>query len=106
MTTTRACSAQTLSDGKCLQNSGIDKAHISGEVCLAFRTMPNAQLAPPLINTVEAAARLRVSTRTIREWAHSGKLPAIWLSTRSLRFEAHEIQALIDEHSKVASNPQ
>lgn len=56
----------------------------------------------PLLTTAETAARLGLSTHTIRAWAKSGKLPGIYLTERSLRFRVEDVEALIDEHERAA----
>jgi excisionase family DNA binding protein len=65
--------------------------------------MPATSQVVPLLTTAETAARLALSEHTIRSWAKSGKLPAIYLTERSLRFRVEDVEALIDEHERAAN---
>lgn len=49
------------------------------------------------LTTEEAAARLRVSTRTIRKWIERGELPA-WKAGKDWRVAPADVQRYIDAH--------
>ena len=48
-----------------------------------------------LLTTEELAARLKLETSTIREWARSGKIPVLRLSAKVLRFNLAEVMAAL-----------
>lgn len=49
-----------------------------------------------LLTTAEVAELLRVTPRTVREWAKTGKLPgAVFLTGRALRFRKDAIEAAL-----------
>lgn len=54
----------------------------------------------PLLTTRELATHLRVTTRTIREWANTGVIPALRPRTRALRFD---LAAVLDALKHPAS---
>ena len=55
----------------------------------------SAQALQPLLNTREAAALLGVSVETVRDYALAGTLPAVRLSSRTLRFRVADVEALM-----------
>jgi excisionase family DNA binding protein len=59
---------------------------------------------PPVLNTVEAAAALRVCVREIRRIVDSGQLPAARLGPRRvIRIRRDAILALLDERTRTPS---
>jgi excisionase family DNA binding protein len=48
---------------------------------------------PPILTAMEACKLLRISRGTLYAEVHSGRLPAIWLGKRCLRFSTHALQA-------------
>jgi excisionase family DNA binding protein len=47
------------------------------------------------LTTAEVAAYLRVKPKTIRQWAHDGKLPAIRIGRKTLRFHLPDVLAAL-----------
>jgi excisionase family DNA binding protein len=60
---------------------------------------PNTRTAKPLLTTAEVAARLGLTDAAVRNYVAEGRLPAVRLSRRVLRFRAEDIEALIDGHA-------
>ena len=51
-----------------------------------------------LMTTEELAEELRVSTQTISNWAHEGKIPGIRLSTKGgWRFELNKVLEALEK---------
>lgn len=48
-----------------------------------------------LLKTVEVAEKLGVSTRTVLKMAADGRLAAVRLSSRAIRFKSEDVEALI-----------
>jgi excisionase family DNA binding protein len=48
---------------------------------------------PPILTAKEACQLLRISRGTLYAEVHSGRLPAIWLGRRCLRFSTYALQA-------------
>jgi excisionase family DNA binding protein len=53
------------------------------------------QQLSPFLTTSEAADLLRVQARTIQYWAKSGRISALRISGRGVRFKREDILALI-----------
>jgi helix-turn-helix protein len=52
--------------------------------------------SPPLLTTVQAAARLRTSEQQVRKYHREGALPGFRLAgMRVLRFEASAVEAML-----------
>ncbi len=51
---------------------------------------------PNLLRVNEVAQILRVSTRTVRRWAQSGRLERIELSPTKIHYTTRSVEALID----------
>jgi excisionase family DNA binding protein len=58
-----------------------------------------AALTGRLLTARELADRLGVSVETVLRWARRGKLPAVYLSSRAIRFREDEIDAWLDERA-------
>jgi excisionase family DNA binding protein len=56
-----------------------------------------------LLTPAEAAARLGVTTKTLRRWALTGKLAAEQLPSGQLRYRAHAIDAALSTPEQAAS---
>ncbi len=54
---------------------------------------------PQLMDVHDVAAYLGIHPVTVRVWAGNGKLPAIHLSPRALRFRASDIVAVLEARS-------
>ena len=46
-----------------------------------------------LLTAREVAGRLSVSTESVLRWTRDGKLPAVYLSTRAIRYREDELDA-------------
>lgn len=55
-----------------------------------------------LLTRKDAAAMLRVSTKTIQTWDRIGKLTPVKLGYRSLRYRQSDLQRLLDGSGKAA----
>jgi excisionase family DNA binding protein len=58
----------------------------------------NTHTAEPLLTTADVAARLGLTDAAVRNYVAGGRLPAVKLSRRVLRFRPEDVEALIDEH--------
>jgi excisionase family DNA binding protein len=47
---------------------------------------------PPILTAKEACKLLRISRATLYAEVHSGRLPALWLGKRVLRFSLYALQ--------------
>jgi excisionase family DNA binding protein len=47
---------------------------------------------PPILTVREACGLLRISRGTLYAEVHAGRLPAIWLGRRCLRFSTYALQ--------------
>jgi excisionase family DNA binding protein len=57
-----------------------------------------------LLTAREAAEALRVHPKTIRQWAHEGKIRSLDLGPQSLRFDPRDIEAFLQaRETKVAA---
>ena len=56
-----------------------------------------------LLNRKEAAALLHVSTKTIKEWTLSGRLPQLKFGHRTSRYKLSDIRKFMDDNSKPAA---
>lgn len=54
--------------------------------------MPNTE---PLLTAEDVAKRLNVHTETVRRWTRDGKLPAVRLPNRAVRFRSEDVEALL-----------
>jgi excisionase family DNA binding protein len=52
-----------------------------------------------LLTTREVAERLAFTPETVLRWARSGKLPAVYLSSRAIRFRETDVDELIDRRA-------
>ena len=57
--------------------------------------MSNKQLLTP----VELAARLNVETSTILRWVKTGKIPALRVGARTIRFDQSLVEQTLQEQS-------
>jgi excisionase family DNA binding protein len=49
----------------------------------------------PLMTARELAEMLRVSLSTVRRWTRSGKVPAVRLSNRAIRYRRSDVEAAL-----------
>jgi excisionase family DNA binding protein len=52
-----------------------------------------------LLTARELAERLGVSTETVLRWARRGRLPAVYLSSRAIRFREADIDAWLEQRA-------
>jgi len=57
-----------------------------------------------LLTPAEAAARLGVTTKTLRRWALTGKLAAEQLPSGQLRYREHAIDAALTAPTEAAAS--
>lgn len=57
---------------------------------------------PSVLTAPQVAARLQVTAETVRDWARSGKVPAITLPGGQYRFRREDIEA-IEQPTPVAA---
>lgn len=53
-----------------------------------------------LLTYQEAADALRISTRTLKNWAQAGEIPVVYLRGRLPRFRKADVQALIEDRKR------
>ena len=63
-----------------------------------------AVLTPYLMTEPEAAQRLRISTRTLRKFRQSGRLPFVQLG-RSIRYRREDLEALVLDATVLRDHP-
>lgn len=56
------------------------------------RSIESPATAPAFLTPAELAARWKVTTLTLRRWRHAGKLRALFLGGRGVRFAFTEIE--------------
>lgn len=61
---------------------GVEPAHLAGDAC-------------PYLTIAETAARLRCSTKTVRRFVASGKLPAYRVGPIMLRIRITDVDAMV-----------
>ncbi|WP_241228456.1 helix-turn-helix transcriptional regulator [Corynebacterium hylobatis] len=54
---------------------------------------------PELMTGRQVADLLKVHPRTVRRWSTDGRLTRIRLGPRSIRYDAAEVQALVEDNS-------
>jgi excisionase family DNA binding protein len=52
-----------------------------------------------LLTARELADRLGVSVETVLRWARRGKLPAVYLSSRAIRFREDDVDTWLEERA-------
>jgi excisionase family DNA binding protein len=57
------------------------------------------QVATSLLTTREVADRLGLAPATVLRWAQAGKLPAVYLSSRAVRFRAEDLATFLEERA-------
>lgn len=60
--------------------------------------------AADLIEYAQAAARLGVSTRTLQNWVAAGRVRAVKVGPRRVRFEVQEVERVLRGEPKAAAN--
>jgi excisionase family DNA binding protein len=60
-------------------------------------------MRPDLLTPAEAAARLGVTTKTVRRWAEAGLIEAVRLPSGQLRYPADAVTAAAQPTEQVAS---
>lgn len=65
----------------------------------------NGDQPAPLLNTEQVADWLQVDPKTVRALVYEGKLPAIRLGARVLRFDRRDVEALI-ENARTQETPR
>jgi excisionase family DNA binding protein len=61
-------------------------------------TTPLGEL-PPILTSEEARKLLRISRGTLLAEVHAGRLPAIWLGKRCLRFSRTALERWLEDQS-------
>jgi excisionase family DNA binding protein len=57
------------------------------------------RVAPSLLTTREVADRLGLAPATVLRWAQAGKLPAVYLSSRAIRFREDDLEAFLEQRA-------
>jgi len=57
------------------------------------------------LTAVELARRLRVQPETIRAWVRQGRIPAVRLSPRALRFDFDAVVKALTRHREKGTSP-
>jgi excisionase family DNA binding protein len=57
---------------------------------------------PPILTVKETCSMLRISRCTLYAEVHAGRLPAIWLGKRCLRFSRHALERWLEAQTQAS----